>query len=174
MRSEELKTSLNSFERVPKSDFRIELRGRLDSLNAQIIFFQAHSDNEEFINDLEEVRNVITTLQSCEACEKIFDKILILWELSENEIHERSHNPKKFYGKGHLLLNFKMGREASEINFLRTLVRETELCACRAFSDYDPYNIIHVLNRLSSALYILIYKYIPEDFNRETEKFFSK
>ena len=167
-------TSLNSLEYVAKSDLRIELRGNLDSLNAQIILFQSHSDNENFIKDLEEVREVITNLQACEACEKNFDKILRLWGLNENEIHERSHNPKKFYGKGHLLLNFKMGREASEINFLRTLVRETELCACRAFHDEDPYKIIHVLNRLSSALYILIYKYIPEDFNIGIEKFSRK
>ena len=169
-----IKTSLNSLESVAKSDLRIELRGNLDSLNAQIIFFQSHSDNEEFINDLEEVRDVITNLQACEACEKNFGKTLRLWGLDENEIHERSHNPKKFYGKGHLFFNFRMGREASEINFLRTLVREAELCACRAFNDEDPYEIIHVLNRLSSALYILIYKYIPEDFNVGIEKFFGK
>ena len=167
-----LETSLNSHERVPKSDSRIELRGKLDSLNAQIILFQSHSDNQEFINDLEEVRNAITRLQYCEACEKVFDGNLILWGLDEDEIHGRSHNPKKFYGKGHLLLNHGMGRGASEINFLRTLARETEICACRAFNDSDPLKIVHVLNRLSSALYILIYKFIPEDFNSDIEKTF--
>ena len=166
-------TSLNARERVPKSDLRIELRGKLDSLNAQIILFQSHSDNQEFINCLEEVRNAITKLQYCEACGKIFDGKLILWGLDEDEIHERSHNPKKFYGKGHLLLNHGMGREASEINFLRTSARETEICACRAFNDSDPLNIVHVLNRLSSALYILIYKFIPENFNLDIEKTFS-
>ena len=165
-------TSLNAHEKISKSDSRIELRGRLDSLNAQIILFQAASNNPEFINDLEEIRNVIIRLQACEACEKVFDEILILWGLDENEIHERSHNPRKFFNKGHLLLNYKMGREASEINFLRTLTREVELCACRTFNDEDKYKIIHVLNRLSSALYILIYKYIPEDFNVDVEKIF--
>lgn len=172
MRSEELKTSLNAREKIFKSDFRIELRGRLDSLNAQIILFQANSDSREFIQDLEEVRSIINKIQACEACGKIFSEKLILWELDEDEIHERSHNPKKFFNKGHLLLNYKMGRIASEINFLRTLIRETEICACRAFNDADSFNIIHVLNRLSSALYILIYKYIPEDFNLDIEKKF--
>jgi len=167
-----ISTSLNAHEKISKSNPRIELRGRLDSLNAQIILFQSRSDNPEFIKDLEEVRNVITKLQGCEAIEKTFDEILILWGFDENEIHERSHNPKKFYGKGHLLLNYKMGCEAAEINFLRTLTRETELCACRAFNDDDKYKIIHVLNRISSALYILIYKYIPKDFNLDIEKIF--
>ena len=167
-----IKTSLNAHEKILKSDSRIELRGRLDSLNAQIIFFQAHSENQEFIKDLEEVRMIINNLQACEACEKIFDGKLILWGIDEDEIHERSHNPKKFFNKGHLLLNYKMGREAGKINLLRTLTRETELCACRAFNDEDKYKIIHILNRLSSALYILMYKYIPEDFNLDIQKIF--
>ena len=167
-----IKTSLNSREKVPKSDLRIELRGKLDSLNAQIILFQTHSDNQEFINDLEEIRSVITNLQACEACEKIFDGNLILFGLDEDEFHERSHNPKKYFNKGHLLLNHEMGREASEINLVRTLTRETEICACRAFNNDDKYKIIHVLNRLSSALYVLIYKFIPEDFNLNAGKIF--
>ena len=158
-------TSLNANEKVSKSHSRIELRGRLDSLNAQIILFQTHSANEEFIKDLEEIRIIITRLQNYEAREKIFEGVLTLFGLDEDEIHERSHNPKKFYEKGHLLPHYEMGQEAGEINFLRTLVRETELCACRAFNDEDPYKIIHVLNRLSSALYILTYKYIPESYN---------
>ena len=159
-----INTSLNASEKVLKSHSRIELRGRLDSLNAQIILFQTHSDNKEFIKDLEEIRIIITRLQNYEAREKVFEGDLFLFGLDENEIHERSHNPKNFYGKGHLLPHYEMGREAGEINFLRTLVRETELCACRAFNDEDPYKIIHVLNRLSSALYILTYKYIPENY----------
>ena len=154
-------TSLNGRETVSKTHERIELRGRLDSLNARIILFQAHSDNEIFIADLEEIRGVVRTLQGLEASEKVFEGVLTLWGMNEDEIHERSHNPQKFYGKGHLFsFSHEAGREASEINFLRTLVRETELCACRAFNDNDTCRIIHILNRLSSALYILIYKYI--------------
>ncbi len=157
-------TCLNACKRVSKTHARIELRGRLDSLNAQIILFQVNSSNEIYINDLEEVRKIITRLQNYEAGEKIFEGVLILWNMDEDELHERSHDTKKFYGKGHLLPTCSMGREAAEINFLRTLVRETELCACRAFNDDDTLKIIHILNRLSSALYILEYKYIPEDY----------
>lgn len=158
-------TSLNAAERVSKTHARIELRGKLDSLNAQIILFQADSGSEDFTKDLEAVRQVVTRLQSCEASEKIFEGVLTLWNMDENEIHERSHDTKRFYGKGHLLPNCAMGRGAARINLLRTLVRETELCACRAFNGEDALKIIHVLNRLSSALYILEYKYIPKDYN---------
>lgn len=155
-------TSLNARERVSKSSTRIEFRGKLDSLNARIILFQANSQNEEFIADLEEIREVVRKLQRCEACDEVFAERLTLWGFDEDEIHSRSHNPEK----GHILPHYDMGREAAEINFLRTLTREAEILACRAFNDEDKLRIIHVLNRLSSALYILIYKYLPEDFNR--------
>jgi ethanolamine utilization cobalamin adenosyltransferase len=54
---------------------------------------------------------------------------------------------------------------------LRTQVREVELSACRAFGAcLDPESqrgdIIQVLNRLSSAFYILTYKYLPEDYDK--------
>ncbi len=149
-----------------KGSPRIELRGKLDSLNSQIILIQANSDDNEYISDIEEIRKVIVNLQKCEAAEKFFSEKLILWGLDEDEIHTRSHNPVKYYGKGHILNHYEMGRKASELNFLRTLVRETELCSVRAFGDDDGLKISHVLNRLSSALYILTYKYLPKEYNK--------
>ncbi|MBQ7593391.1 MAG: hypothetical protein IJU48_03430 [Synergistaceae bacterium] len=155
-------TSLNAHEKVNKSNPRIEFRGKLDSLNARIILFQANSQDEEYISDLEEFREVVRKLQRCEACDEVFAERLTLWGLDEDEIHSRSHNPDR----GHILPHYDMKREAAEINFLRTLTREAEILACKAFDDNDTLRIIHVLNRLSSALYVLIYKYLPEDFNR--------
>ena len=159
-------TSLNARERIPKSHPQIELRGKLDSLNANIIMLQANSGNGEYIADLEEVRGVVIRLQKCEAGEKVFSDRLVLWGLDEDEIHERSHNPAKYYGIGHILPHYDMGREAAGVNFLRTMVRETEVAACRAYKGEDGFRIIHVLNRLSSALYILTYKYLPKGYNR--------
>ena len=148
-----------------KRDLRLELRGRLDSLNAQIILFQAYSQNQEYISDLEDVRKVIRILQRSEAAEKVFDGKLILFGIDEDEIHKRSHNPEKFYGLGHIMPHYEMKKEAAELNFLRTLVRETELCSCKVFEN-DELKINHVLNRLSSALYILTYKYLPDSYDK--------
>ncbi len=148
-----------------KCDLRLELRGRLDSLNAQIILFQAYSQNQEYISDLEDVRKVIRILQRSEAAEKVFDVKLILFGIDEDEIHKRSHNPEKFYGLGHIMPHYEMKKEAAELNFLRTLVRETELCSCKVFEN-DELKINHVLNRLSSALYILTYKYLPDSYDK--------
>ena len=148
-----------------KRDFRLELRGRLDSLNAQIILFQIYSQNQEYISDLEDVRKVIRILQRSEAAEKVFDGKLILFGIDEDEIHKRSHNPEKFYGLGHIMPHYEMKKEAAELNFLRTLVREVELCSCKVFEN-DELKINHVLNRLSSALYILTYKYLPDSYDK--------
>ncbi|MBR1657389.1 MAG: hypothetical protein IJ697_02850 [Synergistaceae bacterium] len=150
-----------------KDSERIELRGKLDSLNAGIIMLQANSDSQEYIADLEEVRAVVNRLQRCEAGEKIFEGAIILWGLDGEELHRRSHNPAKFFGKGHILPHHEMGREAAGLNFLRTMIRECELCAVRAFGSEDSFRICHVLNRLSSALYVLTYKYLPKDYSRE-------
>ena len=145
-----------------KNSPQIEFRGKLDSLNAQIILFQTNSNSQEFISDLEEFRLIVNRIQRCEVYNKIFDGEMRLWGLDFDELHRRSHNPVK----GHILLHYEMGREACELNFLRTLVRETELCAVRVFGDDDGLRIGHVLNRLSSALYVLMYKYLPENYNR--------
>ena len=145
-----------------KNSPQIELRGKLDSLNAQIILFQTNSNSQEFISDLEEFRLIVNKIQRCEVYNKIFDGEMRLWGLDFDELHKRSHNPVK----GHILLHYEMGREACELNLLRTLVRETELCAVRVFGDDDGLRIGHVLNRLSSALYVLMYKYLPENYNR--------
>ena len=149
-----------------KDSARIELRGKLDSLNARIIMCQAESDSLEYIADLEELRAVVNRLQRCEACAQVFADRMTLWGLDEDEVHTRSHNPAKYYGLSHILPHHEMGRKSAELNVLRTLVRETELCAVRAFGSNDSLRICHVLNRLSSALYILTYKYLPENYNR--------
>ena len=147
-----------------KTSLRFKLRGKLDKLNAQIILLQAHSQNQSYVDDLEGVREIVRRLQRCEACGEKFEGKMILWGLDEDEIHTRSHNPGKFYGLGHILPHSSMKQEAAELNFLRTVIREVELCACKTFPE-DSLMIAHVLNRLSSALYILTYKYLPKEYN---------
>lgn len=149
-----------------KDSPRIELRGRLDSLNATIIFLQTDSQSQEFVADLEEVKAVVNRIQRCEACGKIFEGGFTVRGLDSEELYERSHNPAKYYGLSHILPHHEMGRESAMMNLLRTLVRETELCAVRTFGHEDPLNICHILNRLSSAVYILTYEYLPEGYSR--------
>lgn len=149
-----------------KDSPRIELRGKLDSLNAAIIMLQANSDSQKFVADLEEVKAVVNRLQRCEACGENFADGFTLRGIDSEELYQRSHNPGKYYGLGHILPHHEMGRESAMMNLLRTLVRETELCAVKVFGENDSLNICHILNRLSSAVYTLIYEYLPEGYDK--------
>lgn len=143
-----------------KQSERAQLRGKLDSLNASIVLLQSVSADSQLVDDLEEVRGVVRSLQRSEACNEAADVSCTLWGLTLDELHGQSHNPEG----GHIMPHYDMGREAAGLNFLRTQIRETELAACRCFND-DPLRICCVLNRLSSAVYVLTYKYMPKDYN---------
>ncbi len=154
-------TSLNSHERVLKSDLRIEFRGCLDELNARMILIQAENQNDKkFLNDIEQLRQVILKLQRSEVMNENYGALNI-FGLDENKIHELSHNPEH----GHVLLCHEIGIRAAEINLLRVLIRRAEILAVRAFHDND-FDYAHVLNRLSSAAYNLIHEYLPESFDK--------
>jgi ethanolamine utilization cobalamin adenosyltransferase len=84
--------------------------------------------------------------------------------MSGDEIRERSHHPERYFGLGHIRPHYSMGAIAAGLNTLRTRVREAELSACRAYEKMDRADIIKVLNRLSSAVYILVYKYLPDGY----------
>ena len=173
MRDAEHLTNLLGASVVSKTHPRIELRGRFDELNARIILVQTQARDAglpALETDLEEVRAKITELMSCEVRDTPCGDFS-LWGLSDEEIRQRSHTPERYYGLGHILPHPDMGRWAAEINLLRTLVREAELCACRAFDggadgSVTRPDIVRALNRLSSALYILTYKYLPDGYDR--------
>ena len=59
-----------------------------------------------------------------------------------------------------------MGAVAMELNFLRTQVREAELCAANAFPKGDELNMIQHLNRLSSGIYILFCRVLSGYYER--------
>jgi ethanolamine utilization cobalamin adenosyltransferase len=155
---------------VDKSSARVEFRGRLDNLSAAVVTLQITGQREgeaSLVEELEEVRAKIYDILSCEVTGKPCED-LTLWGLNSQEIHERSHHPMKYWGLDHIRPHHAMGIIAAGLNALRTKVRETELSACRAFqTPHGPerLDIITVLNRLSSALYILMYKYLPEGYN---------
>ncbi len=171
MKKQEHTTHLIGAELVGKTHPRIELRGRIDSLRAAVIELQVkakEAGKAELVNKLEEVLDKLVDLQYCEVRDTPCSE-LSLWGLSDGEIHERSHFPERYYGISHISPHHEMGFLASALNRLRTQVRETELCACRAFETSEGTSrtdIVQVLNRLSSAIYILTYDYLPDGYNR--------
>jgi ethanolamine utilization cobalamin adenosyltransferase len=172
MEKQEHRTYLSAGDVVDKVNPRIEFRGRLDSLIADVVSLQAAAKQEGLtvlVEELEEIREKLRDILICEVVDKPCDA-LSLWGLSSDEIRERSHHPEKHFGLGHILPHHTMGIAAAGLNSLRTRAREAELSACRAFdtSSGNPsrLDVVGVMNRLSSAFYVLTYKYLPENYDK--------
>lgn len=163
-------TSLAGGVMVDKADPRLELRGRLDSLGALVIELQILGKQHGFTSLVEELDEIGEKLHDILLCEFTGKECgdLFLWGMNSDEIRERSHHPERHFGLGHIRPHYTMGDVAAGLNTLRTQIRETELSACRAFSvaQSNSPSIIKALNRLSSAVYILTYKYLPEGYDR--------
>ena len=156
---------------VDKTDARITFRGSIDGLVASLVRLQVEAAGQgktELVDELEEVRTKLYDVLYCEVQDKPCGD-LFLWGMGSDEIRKRSHSPEKYFGLGHIRPHYTMGVLASGLNELRTESRKTELSAVRAFKNGEKVereDIVTVLNRLSSAFYILTYKYLPAGYDK--------
>lgn len=141
---------------VSKAHPRIELRGRLDSLESKILEVQIaakRAGKEALYADLNEVLSYVREVLAAEVKDKIFVKAT-LFGLDEDGLRRVSHNTKDEFGFTHPVPDAAMGESAVLLNSLRTQARECELSAVRAFGS-GRVDIVRALNRLSSGIYIL-------------------
>lgn len=157
-------THLNGNLLVFKDHKRIILRGKIDSLESKILEVQVLCNKKslgKLVNELQETLEFVRNIMRCEVLEEKLDSFKLLG-LSEKELREQSHNPKKYFGIGHEFPTYKMGEEVVLINSIRTSTREAELCAYEAFKgeygEVEREDLIKALNRLSSVFWIMIYK----------------
>lgn len=160
-------THLHGNVLVPKADARILFRGKLDSLQAQVVLAQATIHEEggsiKLIDDLGDILGVLREMMRCDVLGEDFKNDRIIG-LSHEELRERSHDPMKFFGIEQMKLpDYTMGKHYALLNQLRTQIRETEVAASQAFRDgrkCTRLDIIEELNRLSSALHIMMCMYL--------------
>lgn len=151
---------------VFKDHPRIAFRGAIDSLEAEIIMTQIVAEKKQLsqmIKDLEEIIKFIRNLLRCEVSGEPVGEFK-LQGLDAKELREHSHHPSQYYGMRHFLPNYNQGEMVAYLNKLRTLTRETELIAYKAFKDEygqtKREDIIKSLNRLSSLFWIMMFKYL--------------
>ena len=164
-------TQLFGNELVPKDHPRILFRGKLDSLQALVVFAQAMiangSDSVSLIDDLGDILRALREIMRCDVLDEELKASRIIG-LTHAELRERSHDPMKFYNiKQMVLPDYTMGAEYALLNQIRTAVRETEVAACIAFHEGKKYvrtDIIEELNRLSSAMHIMMCKHLAGDY----------
>lgn len=150
-------THLHGNVLVKKNHPRIYFRGKLDSLEAELLLCQLEVPQKQA--QLQEILALIRHLVRCDVMEEEI-RLKGICGLTEEDIHHRSHFPQDYYGQPHFMPSSADGREILQLNRLRTLVRETELAAVNAFSDRDGVitrpDMVKTLNRVSSMLYILM------------------
>lgn len=154
-------THLDGDTLVHKTHPRVKFRGRVDSLQAQLLTTIIESRTwgiKELTTDLEDILKFLRELIKAEVTGNTLSDISFRgWTMQD--IREKSHHPEKHFGLRHLLPSPDHGLTVARLNVLRTLCRETELACVDAF--YHPESVtrqdlVKGLNRLSSLFYIMM------------------
>jgi ethanolamine utilization cobalamin adenosyltransferase len=164
-------THLHGSYLVTKDHPRILFRGKLDSLQALVVLNQAllseRNKSRRLIDDLGGILALLREMMRCDVLDEEFKGETILG-LTHAQLRERSHDPMKFYNiKQMLLPDYSMGIEYALLNQIRTAVRETEVAAVAAFrsgTKFSRPDIIQELNRLSSAMHIMMCMFLAGEY----------
>lgn len=156
---------------VPKTHPRIALRGKLDTLQGEIILAQVEATEgglPELARDLGELLDLAREVLGAEVAERAL-KPLCLFGCDADEIRRISHRVDEAFGIPHPVPDHRMGRLAARLNLLRAQSREAELAAETAFPDGDRADILLAMNRMSSAIYILFCKLLAGRYSEKHE-----
>ena len=142
---------------VPKTHPRIALRGRLDSLEAELLLCQLNC--EKWRAELGEILALARNLIRWDVLDEPAPEGK-LCGLTAEELRSHSHRPQDYYGQPHFMPEAADGAVILHLNRCRTAARAAELAAAAAFTDENGNctreDILRSLNRMSSMLYILM------------------
>lgn len=150
-------THLNGEVLVLKTHPRIRFRGKMDTLEAELILCQLVPGAPE--GALGEILDLSRKILRCDVLEEPLRQDT-LCGLTQDEQRGRSHMPQDYYGQPHFMPQASDGSVIAGLNRARCFAREAELAAVEAFSDREG-NLIRedipkALNRMSSMLYLLM------------------
>ncbi|MDO5546019.1 MAG: ATP-binding protein [Eubacteriales bacterium] len=150
-------THLHGDVLVPKNHPRIVFRGKMDTLEAELILCQLADKSLE--GPVGEILGLARQIIRCEVLGEPL-KWDNLCGLTESEQRKRSHFPQEYYGQPHFMPSFTDGLTIARLNCARCAAREAELASVDAFSDREGnltrLDIPQALNRMSSMLYLLM------------------
>jgi len=150
-------THLNGEVLTPKTHPRIRFRGKMDTLEAELILCQLIPGAPE--SALGEILDLARKIVRCDVLEEPLEQDT-LCGLTQAEQRKRSHMPQDYYGQPHFMPKAADGPMIAGLNRARCLARAAELGAVEAFSDREGNllreDIPRALNRMSSMLYLLM------------------
>ena len=79
-----------------------------------------------------------------------------------------SHDPKKYLGQGHIVPDVALGPNVALLNWLRAQAREVEVAYVQVGMERE--DILASLNRLSSAIYVLMLLTVVAESGRDISK----
>ena len=142
---------------VPKNHPRILLRGKMDTLESELILCQLADKSLE--GPVGEILGLARQIIRCEVLGEPL-KWDTLCGLTESEQRKRSHFPQEYYSQPHFMPSFADGMVIARLNRARCAAREAELASVTAFADREGnitrQDIPQALNRMSSMLYLLM------------------
>ena len=151
-------TQLTGEVLVPKTHPRIRFRGSLDSLESRILLLAL--EEPELQAQCGELLDFVRQILKSEVLEEPF-RVDRLLGMTLDQVRTYSQLPQQYLGIPHFMPGPRHGLRVARLNGLRTQVRQTELEAARAFPEGRE-DIIRGLNRLSSAVYILMLKCVQQ------------
>lgn len=162
----EAMTHIEGNKLVMKDDPVIQYRGKLDTAQAQVVFVQsliaAGDGCPHLLSDLDDILATLRDLMRAEVLNEPVGKTTILG-LTHEELRAQSHDPEKYFGVPPMQLpSYEMGTAFAGLNLLRTTIREAEVLAVHAFkqgTSVKRNDLVEQLNRLSSAVHILMCRY---------------
>lgn len=156
---------------VKKDDKRIIFRGVIDSFQSRWLVLMKELEeikNTKLQKDLESVEKFIKNILVSEVIGEALVDIRVL-EKSLDEIRDISHNPKKYFNREHLFgICSKDSYTVIKLNEMRALSRELEIKGVEAFvkenGTIERRDILLALNRLSSAIYIMMLRGVTGEY----------
>jgi ethanolamine utilization protein EutL len=149
---------------VPKTHPVIRLRGKFDLLQAMCLeaaVVARQQGRGSTADALDEVLDYLRALLSAEVTTRPIPELHI-GGLGAEELHRVSHDTTGYLGVGWVMPSSRMGPLVSKLNLLRASCRDVEIAAQDAaasaehVSPEDQRALLHGLNRLSNAIYVLV------------------
>jgi ethanolamine utilization cobalamin adenosyltransferase len=171
----EQSTHLKAGVLVLKTHKRIQFRGKLDSIQANLISLIIDIKKSGEIEIAEELKALLAYFRKMMRADVLDEPLAFLdfngW--NDAEIRERSHHPKKYYGIGHFTPDPDQGPVMAGLNQMRSQIRELEIAGVEAFlideaTCIERQDIILALNRLSSVVYIMMCQYLGGTYGQDT------
>jgi ethanolamine utilization cobalamin adenosyltransferase len=143
---------------VPKTHPVIAFRGTMDCLQAELLLAQQAAP-EELRKDIGEILTLARNILRWDVMGELA-KVDKLCGLTMDEQRSHSHRPQEFYGQPHFMPEYTDGPALLQLNRARCAARAAELAAAQAFTDANGTcsrnDLLQVMNRMSSMLYILM------------------